>query len=66
VRRAVPGADIEIGDALTPLEAENAKMRAPLDISAARTALGWSPRWSIESGVEDYAERFRRFHAGRR
>jgi nucleoside-diphosphate-sugar epimerase len=64
VRRTVPGADIEIGDSLTPLESENAKMRAPLDITAARAALGWSPIWSIESGVTDYVERFRRFHAG--
>ena len=62
VRRVVPGADIEIGDTLTPLEAETAKMRAPLDIRAARDALGWSPRWSIEDGAADYAARFRRFN----
>src|SRR5947209_9674060 len=28
VRDTIPGADIEIGDALTPLEEENVKMRA--------------------------------------
>jgi nucleoside-diphosphate-sugar epimerase len=63
VRRIVPGADIVIGDTLTPREADNARMRAPLDISAARSALGWSPRWSIDEGVSDYAERFRQYHA---
>ena len=32
VRKIVPGADIEIGDTLTPLEEQNVKMRAPLDV----------------------------------
>jgi nucleoside-diphosphate-sugar epimerase len=66
VRRIVPGADIEIGDNLMPLEAQNAKMRAPLNISAARVVLGWSPQWSIEDGVRDYADRFRRYNENRR
>lgn len=61
VRRTVPGADIEIGDALTHLEAASARMRAPLDISAARAAIGWTPRWSVEEGVREYAEALRRF-----
>ncbi len=64
VRRIVPGADIEIGAVLAPAEAESAKMRAPLDISAAHTTLGWSPRWTIEAGVADYAKRFLRFCEG--
>lgn len=61
VRRTTPGADIEIGDALTPLEAASARMRAPFDISAARATIGWFPRWSIEEGVREYSESFRRF-----
>ncbi len=61
VRRVLPGADIEIGEALTPLEAENVKMRAPLDVSAAQASLGWTPEWSIEDGVRDYADRYSRF-----
>lgn len=59
VRRVVPGATIEIGDSLTPLEAGNVKMRAPLDIAAAKRVLGWSPRWALEDGIREYAERFR-------
>lgn len=59
VRRIVPGADIEIGDTLTPQEAANAKMRAPMDVSAAQRELGWSPAWEIEAGIREYAERFR-------
>ena len=61
VRKIIPGADIAIGDTLTPLEAENVKMRAPLDISAAKRVLGWSPQWPLEKGIREYAERYRAF-----
>jgi UDP-glucose 4-epimerase len=63
VRKIVPGADIEIGDALDALEARNVKMRAPLDISAAKRVLGWSPQWPLERGIRQYAERYRAFVA---
>jgi nucleoside-diphosphate-sugar epimerase len=61
VRQVIPDADIEVGDALDPLEAENVKMRAPLDSSVARRMLDWSPQWPLEHGVREYADRFRRF-----
>jgi UDP-glucose 4-epimerase len=61
VRRIMPGAQIEIGDSLTPTEAENVKMRAPLNLDRAKLALNWKPRWSLEEGIRDYAERYRQF-----
>ena len=61
VRDIIPGADIEIGDALTPLEEQNVKMRASLDIAAAKRLLHWSPKWPLEAGVAEYAEAFRRY-----
>jgi nucleoside-diphosphate-sugar epimerase len=61
VRRVVPGADIEIGNTLTPLEAANVKMRAPLDIAAVKRLLGWSPKWPLEDGIRQYAEQFRAY-----
>ena len=64
VRRIIPSADIEIGGALTPLEEANVKMRAPLDISAAKRLLGWSPKWPIEDGIRQYADRFRAYAKG--
>jgi nucleoside-diphosphate-sugar epimerase len=64
VRGAIPGADIEIGPQLSPLEQENIKMRAPLDCSLARTTLGWAPKWTIEDGVRQYARRFQEFSKG--
>ena len=60
VRATVPGADIDIGDDLTPLEEENVKMRASLDIAAAKRLLSWSPQWPLEKGIAEYAETFRR------
>jgi nucleoside-diphosphate-sugar epimerase len=60
VRDAIPGADIEIGDDLTPLEEQNVKMRASLDISSAKRLLDWSPKWPLEKGIAEYAETFRR------
>jgi UDP-glucose 4-epimerase len=60
VRDAIPGADIEIGDDLTPLEEQNVKMRASLDVSAAKRLLDWSPKWQLEAGISEYAEAFRR------
>jgi nucleoside-diphosphate-sugar epimerase len=63
VRNIIPGAAIEIGDTLTPLEAENVKMRAPLDIQSAKRVLGWSPKWPLADGIRQYAERFRQYLA---
>lgn len=60
VRDAIPGADIEVGDGLTPLEEQNVKMRASLDVSAAKRLLDWSPKWQLEAGISEYAEAFRR------
>jgi nucleoside-diphosphate-sugar epimerase len=60
VRNTIPGADIEIGDDLTPLEEQNVKMRTSLDIHAAKRLLNWSPQWPLEQGVAEYAETFRR------
>jgi len=66
VRKVIPGASIEIGDTLTPLEAQNVKMRAPLDVAAAKRLLGWSPKWPLEAGIRQYAERYRKYIEGTR
>jgi nucleoside-diphosphate-sugar epimerase len=60
VRDTIPGADIEIGDDLTPLEEQNVKMRASLDIDAAKRLLNWSPKWPLEVGIAEYTETYRR------
>ncbi len=60
VRDTIPGADIEIGDELTPLEEQNVKMRTSLDNAAAKRLLNWSPQWPLEKGIAEYADTFRR------
>ncbi|CAD6558161.1 UDP-glucose 4-epimerase [Paraburkholderia kirstenboschensis] len=64
VRHTVSGADIEIGDALTPLEEENLKSRVPLDITLARELLDWTPQFQIGQGIAEYAARYRMYRNG--
>lgn len=64
VRHTVNGADIEIGDALTPLEEENVKSRVPLDITLARDLLDWTPQFQIRQGIAEYAARYRTYRNG--
>lgn len=64
VRDVIPGADIAIGDTLTAIEAENNRMRAPLDVTAARDTIGWSPAWPLAAGIRDYANRLRSYGQG--
>ena len=64
VRHVIPRADISIGNALSPLEQANVQMRAPLDISAAKQLLGWKPKWGVEDGIRQYADRFRAYANG--
>lgn len=59
VRAIFPGADIEIGDGLSPIEAANNRMRAPLDVTAAARTIGWRPAWPLGDGIRDYAARLR-------
>ncbi|PPK46595.1 nucleoside-diphosphate-sugar epimerase [Trinickia symbiotica] len=61
VRSMVPGAEIEIGDALTPLEEENLKSRVPLDIKLARDSLGWTPQFQIARGIAEYLQTYRKY-----
>lgn len=64
IRTVIPEADIEVGSQLTPLEAANVRMRAPLDGASSQATFGWSSRWTIEAGIRDYVERFRRYAEG--
>jgi len=58
VRAAIPGADVEIGP--------GTRMYGPthnyaiFDITRAKTDLGWSPKFSVQTGVADYVATLRR------
>ena len=59
VRKVIPGAVIELGPELSAIEEANVKVRAPLDITTAQELISWIPRWQLEEGIADYAERLR-------
>jgi nucleoside-diphosphate-sugar epimerase len=62
VREAVPGADIEIGDALTEADHYELGLRKRLSIDNARDQLGFEPRYTqMRDGVIEYVERYRAF-----
>jgi nucleoside-diphosphate-sugar epimerase len=64
IRELVPGADVEIGDELSPEEAAEVPFRGRLSIENARRQLGWRPRFAyIRDGIADYVERYRAFLA---
>jgi len=59
VRREIPGADIEIGDTLTPAEAANMRYRHAHDTQAIQNLLGWQSAWPLQAGIRDYISCFR-------
>jgi UDP-glucose 4-epimerase len=66
VRELIPGADIEIGTGLTPLEEWDAATRGRFDISPAETQLGHAPRFAdLRQGIADYIADLRRFSVSR-
>jgi UDP-glucose 4-epimerase len=59
----VPGADVEIGEALSEGEKAVAAYRGQLEVESARK-LGWHPRFaSLRDGIVDYAKAYRSFLA---
>jgi UDP-glucose 4-epimerase len=56
VRAAVPGADIEIGPGLDPMQA-GAPYYCVLDGTRARAELGFTARYDLAAGIADYLER---------
>jgi UDP-glucose 4-epimerase len=61
IRKAIPNCAIEIGTALTAVEAANLPQRAPLSSVAAQRTFGFEAEYSIEDGVKDYINRYGRF-----
>jgi nucleoside-diphosphate-sugar epimerase len=67
VRELVPGAEIEIADALGPDDHLELRYRGLLSIDNARTQLGWTPRYAdVRDGVAEYIDRYRAYLEGGR
>ena len=47
---------------MSALEAENVKTRKPLDNTLARQVLHWTPDWTLEEGIGQYAQAFREYN----
>src|SRR5947199_10366650 len=60
VRQVLPNADIEIGAGLSELEQSDMRARGMLDLSAARQQLKYEPQFSLEGGIRDYVEMYRK------
>ena len=64
LRDLVPTADVSVADELSEAQIREARYRAQLDISNARTQLGWSPRYAnIRDGLARYIQDFRAYRA---
>lgn len=63
VERVVEGADIEIGDAVTPEDELELRYRGVLSVEANERELGWRPRYALEDGLRAYADDYRRYLA---
>ena len=61
VARVVDGADIEIEDALTPADELELRGRGVLSVEPNERELGWTPRYSLEEGLREYADGYRRY-----
>ena len=63
VHELVPGADIEIGEELSPAELPMVALRGQLSIENARSQLGWEPRFgSLRDGIAQYVDHYGAFH----
>lgn len=64
VRKLLPGAIVEIGDAWTDVDRDELRIRGQISIAHAQEQLGWSPRYAdLEQGIAEYVERLRAFVA---
>jgi UDP-glucose 4-epimerase len=60
VREMVPGADIDIGETMSPMiERYDLKMRGVLDVQPVEEQLGYTIRFrDTRSGMREYADRY--------
>ena len=64
VKALIPGADIEVADAMTDEDRAELPFRGEISIANARAQLGYEPRFTaLENGLAEYVERFRAYVA---
>ncbi len=61
--RDLTGADVQIGEELSPVEEAVVALRGQLSIDNAREQLGWEPKYgSIRDGIAQYIDQYRAFY----
>lgn len=64
IMNLIPGANISVSNASTPLDDMEASFRGVLSIANAREQLGWTPKFtSLREGISEYISRYRDFLA---
>jgi nucleoside-diphosphate-sugar epimerase len=64
VARLIPGAEISIAPELDAFEQKDMAKRGRIDISLAKKELGYEPQYSIEDGIEEYIETYKKYQIG--
>lgn len=61
VKKIIPGANIQIGNALNEAEKIDAAKRGKLDLSLAKMELGYEPKFKLPEAIQDYIRMFREY-----
>jgi nucleoside-diphosphate-sugar epimerase len=61
VKEVIPGAEISIEPELNEFEKKDMAKRGIIDISLAKKELGYTPEYSIEDGIREYIELYKKF-----
>ena len=62
IAAVVPGARIEIGSGLSPIEQSDIKARGPLSSKNATAAFGYVPAYDLRQGIEDFVQDLREYN----
>ncbi len=61
VKEMIPGADITIAPELSDFEKKDMAKRGTIDISLAKAELGYEPQYTIEDGIREYIDMYKKY-----
>ena len=61
IAKLIPGAEISIKPELSDFEKKDMAKRGQIDISLAQKELGYVPQYTIEDGIREYIETFKKY-----
>lgn len=63
VTKLIPGAQITIAPELNEFEKKDMAKRGMIDITLAKKELGYEPQYSIEDGIKEYIEAYKKYQS---